>query len=336
MSPSITLTVSQSRAAALAGGAPCEAPWAAAYAKRHADILAGSAPPRFLVGVAAVSGLADRVLAHIAQFYWAVLSGRAIQLMEWASVAALATALLPRCVQWQLPRDFHPRAAWRPLFELDVCPECLYNATILNDTWGSIPTSLSRFSMTRLYKDRDLAQWPPELLDIPHVLDTGIGGKTRMLWANPHHAAALKAIAPLENATRTAWDYLFTPTAAVREAMEPYERELAGAYVIAIQIRTGDEAMVPDEPPRPALADFGEQVGAFFRCAENLTARVAPPGLPVRWFLASDSIELRRAAIREYGDLVVTNTVTRSQHINGNVFGEGSSSVQGSLPCPVK
>lgn len=269
-----------------------------------------------------MSGLADRLLTHVAQLFWAVLSGRAIQFLEWGAVSSLEPALRPRCVDWRLPRGAHPRKVWHFLFENGLCSECLYAPVVVNETWGFIPSLRARASITRLYEKSNLSAWPPALQGVPHLLDTGVGGKLRMLWKNEHHADALGAIAPLERALRTAWDFLFAPSNAVLEAMRPYEEALEGAFVIAIHIRTGDSAMSPGDKPQRDLESFGERVGRYFACAEALNRTAGPPEEHrVRWFLASDSLELRRAAKRVYGDLLVTNTDTPSMHVSGDVQG---------------
>ena len=302
---------------ALVGGAVCNASsWAAAYSRHHAAMLSDASSPRFLVSVAALSGLADRLLAQLTHFYWAVLSGRALQLMEWGTVARLGAALQPRCVQWDVPRDAHPREAWYHLFNVPLCSTCLYNATTLNETWGTIPTSRSMSSIVRLYRDSNMALWPPELQDIPYVCTTGTGGRTHILWKNSHHLDELRNITLQENAIKTAWDFLFAPSNATVNAMQPYTDLLDGAFVVAIHVRTGDSTLAHPEQTRPNLEAFSDATTAHFKCAEELSKNVEGR---VRWFLASDSLELRRAAKSKYGELLVTNIESKPRHISHQV-----------------
>lgn len=200
--------------------------------------------------------------------------------------------------------------------DFGICDSCVYDVTRYGDSWGAVPTLHSAAALKSLYQDHNLTAWPPELLSVRNIVDSNKGGATRLLWQNQFHIKELRGIAALENATRVAWEFLFTPTDATLAAMRPLESELDNAsLIIAIHARTGDKSfgLVPD--PNREFGSFAEHV--FFSCAAQLTERFANStggASRVRWFLSSDSLELRRAAKQRFGDLLVTDTTTVALH----------------------
>lgn len=210
--------------------------------------------------------------------------------------------------------------------DYNICDSCVYDAKRYDVAWGSIPTLHSVSALRSLYEEHNLSAWPPELVDVPNIVDSNKGGTTRLLWKNQFHADELRDVATLENATKVAWEYLFSPTAATLAAMRPFEHELDNAsLVIAIHARTGDKSLgqVPD--PNRDFGSFSQHV--FFSCAAELTKRFAnltAGALRVRWFLSSDSLEFRRAAKLRFGDLLVTDTARITEHSGAGGVPDGN------------
>ena len=82
---------------------------------------------------------------------------------------------------------------------------------------------------------------------------------------------------------------------------------------IGIQIRAGDRVWRAGGSGSggPRIADYH----AFFKCAADLEAAFALPGQQVVWYLVSDSVELRQAAVAEYGSKLVTTINQNIQHV---------------------
>lgn len=134
-------------------------------------------------------------------------------------------------------------------------------------------------------------------------------GVMGLLFDNPHYKqrVSLMGLRP-DYAYGCAIDFLFAPGPAVLEAFEKeFEVLQSPALKIGIQIRLGDSFLQGNNEPMEhgeATFDFVKQ---FFECAEGLQGTFGQPGQQVVWFLISDSIQVRQAAVDMYGsDRVMT------------------------------
>jgi hypothetical protein len=311
------------------GGEICKLPWAQKYAALHADIVSGSAPPRFLVTLFPPSGLADRLLPSITHLYWALLTGRALQLVENTDSVYLSDALDATCIQWGVRRGaYSPRYFDRALaaFRSSKGKETSILASDPRDFFvGDNRHALITFYQNNLlatdfYTKVNLLTQPKGLNAVPFLFVHSNRGRTIMLWGNENHRDSLQALAPASESFKLAWNFLFTPTPATLAAMEPYANQLDACdnctvpnLIVAVHIRTKDTAFSKPLGSKTSQAALMARYRPFFECAQEV-GKNAKPGQKVVWFLASDDLEIRRAAAASYGDVLVANTESPSVH----------------------
>lgn len=141
----------------------------------------------------------------------------------------------------------------------------------------------------------------------PYAFIASNRGRTYAIFDNPAHGPELKRLGlRAESLARCAFHFLFTPNIATQRVMQPYLAALADpqALRIGIQIRVGDQVWGTD--------GSGATVSLykhFFDCAEQIErSRRQQWHLRVVWYLATDSLFLRREAKRLYGSKLVTDT----------------------------
>ena len=103
------------------------------------------------------------------------------------------------------------------------------------------------------------------------------------------------------------YKYLFRPNTQVF-SMFPSEMSALSdkfALKIGVQIRTGDLANLQDSSNRTAIDVYK----AFFDCAQEIEDTRRHSGQKVLWYFISDSLPLRTAVSREYGQKVLVKTV---------------------------
>jgi hypothetical protein len=81
----------------------CGRAWRDQYASLHGRVLAGRSPTKHVVALAVDAGLADRLTGTISVFFYALLSGRAFQVVTYPGVVGLEEAFEPASVDWRRP-----------------------------------------------------------------------------------------------------------------------------------------------------------------------------------------------------------------------------------------
>ncbi|KAK9840560.1 hypothetical protein WJX81_001282 [Elliptochloris bilobata] len=150
-----------------------------------------------------------------------------------------------------------------------------------------------------------------ENFDVVNFQDCNYGA-TYHLTENPYHKSTLARMGLRPDTIfGCLFDYLFSP---LPEVLRIFERELAvmrdtSTLKIAIQIRTGDEAMLARDmdDSEGALSKLLWQHRAYFMCAHQIQMERAVNGQKVVWLLVTDNEQLRHAAALRFPDLVLTN-----------------------------
>eukprot|EP00887_Chlorella_sp_A99_P002550 scaffold6.g2550.t1 len=259
--------------------------WQTRYAGLHARVLSRHEVQRYVVA-AGTGGLADSLVGAITLFYFALLTDRAFQL-DMGNGQQYAWGFRAPRVNWTYGGPVGPR-----VLRLRLQPRGAQGsaaAQALYDAFGS----------------GDLRAVEPDTHSL-HI--TSNAGLLLRLFSNPHHREQLHSwgLRP-ETAFGCACHFLFgEPTEAVQAA---YAAEFAaltvpGTVTIGIQIRVGDSVFKGGGEDAEAA-----HYSAFFACADEVAAQL-PAGRRVAWYLVSDSLALRRAAVGALGRnrTIVTRT----------------------------
>jgi hypothetical protein len=309
------------------GGQVCDLPWARAYATLHSSIVRGVLPARYLGSLFPPTGLADRLLPAVTQLYWAIIAGRALQLIERDDMHYLSEALDATCIQWGVRRGAHSLLFDRAQsdsyknFNMLTNPEdrfCDEEHAVLStlrDTGNDLASDAFFLKCSLLKK-------PTSLTHVPYLYHYSNRGRTMGLWLkNPNHRDELRAIAPASESFKLGWQFLFTPTPATRAVMQPFADLLDACLgnctqpnmVVAIHIRTQDYVFSERVANSNSTLNLTPEHRKYFECAAAISRRAAP-GQRVVWFLSADDLRIRRAAAAAYGDMLVTNSKTAHAH----------------------
>ena len=158
----------------------------------------------------------------------------------------------------------------------------------------------------------DVRQQPRGHADVPVVVVATNRGRVVRLFDNPHHADQLRAfgLRP-DTGPACAFHYLFRPR---REVMRAFAREFAAladgdVLKIGIHIRVGDRVFAGNDTV--AWPD----IQPYFDCATQIQAqRARLPSQRTLWYVASDSLAVRRMASSRFGSKVVTDITRAHEH----------------------
>lgn len=323
--------------------------WATAYIARHERVLAGEDAPHFLVSVEN-SGLADRIIGFVTQFWWAFISGRAIQLLEPEGEPHLSAAFDAPCIRVFTTDAVYPHELWSSLLALPspsphARPRRAHATVAQNRSSGLGQQQHQQHVGFNYYNNGawidhvssevDLRHGPGDIAGVPYLFLTGNRGRTSLLWASMHHGHELTAIAPARMAVAAAFNFLFVPNAATRTLMYPFLLALKPQpqqhsppappdFWVGIHVRHSDRDAFALRVNFSIASSSGAGGGrngngghaAYFDCARAVGAALAPPGARVRWLLVSDSLSLRQSAAAAFGDGVLTDTVAPALHID--------------------
>jgi hypothetical protein len=122
------------------------------------------------------------------------------------------------------------------------------------------------------------------------------------------------------------WFTICAPNMAVQALYRKYWEALSepGVLRIGIQVRLGDDVFTK-QGTNLGLAQLAV-ASPYFACAEKLETAFAVPGQKVIWYLISDALQLRVAAKQKYGDKLLTDTATATQHVDCRTFNPESCS----------
>ncbi|SGY17530.1 BQ5605_C015g07811 [Microbotryum silenes-dioicae] len=323
----------------------CEnAPWMEDYAKLHHDIINGKRSPKVLEvmcrkGVQC-GGSSDRLLGIFSSLLYAVLTDRAL-LITWEDLPfeLFFDSVIIDWAQPEMPnshRSIHPKLALKgeKQFISSITPP---------------RADLDRFFSQDVFEEK---RNEPSWLQL--MTNRGV---TLRSFNYPNVAQAMRERG-FDSTTAYACmsDFLFRPKPNPLRFIAEYSSffSLPTVYSIAIQIRTGDDAMVSsvlqtvraspllfvDEPPTSILIhqtdpqrdslNTVQRHSNFFKCAATIAKRYARKDQKVIYYLVTDSHTLEEDALRHFSDRVVITGLSRS-HPEIHQKTESAAKGQGSM-----
>lgn len=272
----------------------------------HSAILSGQLPPRLTVSVAVETGIADRIVGIMSQFYYSLISNRALQIQRTGNLPMLEAAFDYANVNWTSP--FYPAELYehvRVHHQGQRIPPPTVNTSMYSHVYHVNVDPVDFFVKSNLSN-------LPSGYDTPFVFFASNRGKVYRLFQNPFHLKHLHAIGLTPpTAFACAFTYLFKPNAAVMSIARPLIDQLMDSDVlkIGIQVRTGDHMITSNSSVD--IARFS----AFFSCAAEIEkTRKTHENQRVIWYVISDSLTFRAAVKAQYGAKVLTDVTTQPRH----------------------
>ena len=257
-----------------------------------------------------LAGLADRIIGFATTFMIAFLTGRAFQMGRRRELPILEKAFESPFINWTREQD--PDWLLEPL-KLKV-DRRNYNESVLasKEYWAVNTLDDWRFQDRLIREDLSVLMGG----DTQTTLMVSNRGKTIRMFENLHYQHRLTKIGLTPyTAFGCMTNYLIQPRPEiflpVAKQFEFMSRNQSDVLKISIQVRVGDWAWA-DKDHQTTTKNFKY----FFRCARAIEAWAMAKGnySDVKWYLATESMPLRQAAVKAWGDKVVTSLNTTIEH----------------------
>ena len=309
---------------------------------------------RLAVSVAVEAGLADRMIGTLSLFYYALFSGRALQLVTYGQLPGFETALSPvdGHVDWRLQggiddelidvlkytfrgvrgyiggRSYDPTVVdttrFRPVYMVNDfdATDALFGLkrtkTKEEEGHNNAPSVLD--SSVNKHHEPSSSRYEDDVHgETPVVILSSNRGRAFRLFDSPRYRQRLFdfGLRP-ETCLACAFHYLFRPSAAVENLYGNTFRRLADnkpILKIGIAVRVGDEVFGGrDKREQDDEAYLWSIAEPYFDCASQIEATRAQPGQRVLIYLISESLNLRQLAKERLGDKILTDSSTRYDH----------------------
>lgn len=291
----------------------CGMSWKEEYKLFHKKELSQHSP-KILVAVPHLSGFADRVIGFTTVFMISILTNRAIQISNRGLLPPLNLAFHFPNIHFNRKED----EPWliEPLKHKASVRN--YNESVLESKKYFAVNTLDDFRL----QDRLLRGNLTDILggsNIETVLMVTNRGKTIRMFENQNYVKYLTDHMGLNPSTAFGClaNYLIQPKPKIFLSAFSEFSNLTNpdpsVLKIAIQIRTGDSSL---ENIQHSIDLW--KYSAFFSCAEqienfafNLTEFKFTKAI---WYLATDSLPLRKAALEKYGNKIITNLNIKLEH----------------------
>lgn len=293
----------------------CGTEWQEEYTQLHDDILNNRKPPKYLIyscggNKYGCGGYGNRLGAITSLFYVAVITGRAF-LIDWNSTVPITDYLQPKNIQWNYPtsklkhlkRNYHYwgkgehekviKESQRSAETYDVFREWI-EGTDLNKYFDSpveVVTSLWYFASS--FREYKFAGRMADKLGVN---------------ARGHRFSLVGC----------AFDFLFERTPNFEKTLSAARESLhfkVDVPRIGIHIRMGDSSLLSKSWDQRTTNSE-----SLFMCAKMLESEIIKSNKKIhrediKWFLATDSTEVKKYALRTYPNKVVSLAV-KVEHIN--------------------
>lgn len=262
-----------------------------------------------------ISGLADRVIGSVTAFMIAILTDRAFQVGRRYSLPHLETVFSSPFINWTREED----ADWliEPLKHDAKMRQ--YNHTVMETKEYFAVNTINdiRFQDKLLRGDLQALMGGQEISTTMLAINRG---KTIRMFENEHYRERLLTMGLTPStAFGCLMHFLFRP---LPDLFLPLHKEFYTLTTamehkilpISIQIRAGDTFLNGNNHDH--AIDIGHY-RAYFDCAEQIERFALTSGnySKVYWYLVSDSVALRRAALEEYGsDKLITPLHSMVEH----------------------
>ena len=289
--------------------------WQADYIALHRSILDGTLPPRYLVSVAVEAGLADRLTGTLTEFFLALFTRRAFQIVTYSTLPRFEAAFLAPHINWSRPTDpdkliDNVKLTYRGIrgytgnrsYDSSVNTSLYWPIYLINNDLDNV-----------FFRSSNLSQYPAGQENVTTLFVASNRGRIVQLFDNPYHRSQLfrMGLRP-ETAVRCAFDFLFSPTDSLLNAMDREFKilESSDALKISVNIRVGDATFDPEYDSTVTL----EPYLPYFDCAREIETFALVPNQKVVWYVTSDSLRLRQLVKQRYGAKVLTEENLRYMH----------------------
>jgi hypothetical protein len=296
----------------------CGSNWQEEYSKFHKEKL-NSSNKKMLVAIPNLSGMADRIVGLVTTFMVAFLTDRVFQIGERSPLPHMDVAFTSPYINWTRPED----EAWliEPLNHKAKIRN--YNDSVLSSKKYFAVNTIDDWKLQDKFLRQDLNQLMGEDAETTFLVINR--GKTVRMFENTHHSDKLKKTG-LTSATAFGCmvayllqprleNFQLVPSDVFTKMTDPTENVLK----IAIQIRAGDWYL---ENTKHEINIH--QYSAYFNCAKQIgefalkdsSDGSKSPYSSVLWYLVTDSLPLREAAIKAYGESykIVTSLQSVIEH----------------------
>lgn len=294
----------------------CGTKWQEDYIKLHDDILNKRRPPKYLVYFCGgkkygCGGYGNRLGAITSLFYLAVLTGRAF-LIDWNTTAPIGDYLQPKNIQWNFPfsKLSHLKRNYHYWGKGD-------HELIYKDSQRS-PVNFN------LFRDWVEGTDPESYLDSPVEVVTSLwyfapSFRQHKFAERLANEFGVKMRGHRYSLVGCAFDFLFEKIPAFEKTLSLARESLhfkPGVPRIGIHIRMGDASSFHPG----SLDQRTSNSKSFFTCAKKLEKAILRSNSnfsqgDIKWFLATDNVDVKQHALRTYPNKVVSLSV-KVEHIN--------------------
>lgn len=272
--------------------------------------------PRLLVAVPHPSGFSDRVTGFVTMCLLAMLTNRAFQIGKLDGLHDIETAFTSPYINWSRTAGLDPHWLVDPLLENAETRQ--YNDSVLDKKEYFAVNTINNIGLQDMLIDKNLT----EVLggSSSTVMMSMNRGKTVRLSENPTHGQELLShgLDPY-NTFGCLTNYLLKPRREILDLVPAIVEKMTytdsnnNILKISIQIRDGDQVF------RGLHSEVNlNEFRTYFACAEQIEAFAVGSGEftgGVIWYLTSDNLALRRAAVEYYGaDKVLTDLSHTPMH----------------------
>ena len=289
--------------------------WQEEYIKRHRAILNGTLPPRYLVSISIEGGLADRLTGTMTEFIFALLTGRAFQIITYGTLPRFEAAFLAPHINWSRPCDNDTLIAnlkYTYRGQRGFQGDRSYGPEVDTKLYWPLYW-INNDAELNFFLSSNVSNQPMNHENVTTLFIASNRGRIVRMFSNPYHRSQLfrMGLRP-ETAVKCLFNFLFSPTDALRKAMnrEFTALQTTDALKININIRVGDSVFDPAFDDTTTLPPFEP----FFDCASQIESFARLPNQKVIWYFTSDSLRLRQLIKQKYGEKVLTEENLRYVH----------------------
>lgn len=289
--------------------------WQEGYIERHRAILNGTLPARYLVSLSIEAGLADRLTGTLTEFIFALLTDRAFQIITYGTLPRFEAAFSAPHINWSRPCDndtLIDNLKYTYRGQRGYQGDRSYGSGVDTKLYWPLYW-INNDSELDFFLSSNVSTHPTNHENVTTLFIASNRGRIVRLFSNPYHRSQLfqMGLRP-ETAMRCIFNFLFSPTEALRKAMQREFTALQATDTlkININIRVGDSVFDPAFDNTITLTPYEP----FFDCASQIESFARFPKQTVIWYFTSDSLRLRQLVKQKYGDKVLTEEKLRYVH----------------------
>ena len=296
----------------------CGSTWQRGYASLHNRISAHLSGTRYVISLAVEAGVADRLSGLVSEFIFALLSDRAFSYISYGDLPNWSVAFSSPFLhqeQLEFPSDAVESLKYTYKSVRNYRGDRSYAASVNMSAYYPIYLINEKLLASQFFELKDLAQEPAGFTDTTFIIMASNRGASYSIFNNPHHRQKLVewGLTP-ETCFGCIMHFLFLPRHNICNSgcraseLQLHNAGKEGTLRIGIHVRLGDSVFRDDS------STSLDNASAFFECAFELVSQYKPARH--LFFLISDSLQLRVLAKLKYKDVLVTDTSTKSLHVD--------------------